>query len=180
MPTVDRESLAYAIRARKHNWRVDVDFEEKAKGLEMPPDRTAEIPARVEQATKGPWKARHSNLHGAPYVGAPGTIGEDAVFVATCSSTKMGMADAEFIAHAREDIPYLLAENRRLREELACQVAPEELRQWKAEVQRLQEENEEWQRQAELATKVITSWTTLARSQLVRAEAAEAKLAEKE
>lgn len=69
-------------------------------------DRLDEIQARVEAATLGSWE--RDQLYGEGFVfGGPG---DDAAKIceAFCS------ADADFIAHAREDVPYLLAEVKRL------------------------------------------------------------------
>ena len=71
------------------------------------PDLDA-IRARAEAATEGPWEAEA--LEGNIVTPTQGTI------VEVYSWTD---ADAEFIAHAREDVPALLAEVEQLRAELA-------------------------------------------------------------
>lgn len=71
--------------------------------------REAEIAARAEKATKGPWSFRpdHSNA----------IYDADGRFVGSAYNGN-GWADGQFIAHAREDIPYLLSQNATLREAL--------------------------------------------------------------
>ncbi len=60
------------------------------------------IRARIDAASKGPWQGGEDGLVWAPRLGDP-----------VSASTEQ--ADAEFIAHARTDIPALLAEVERLR-----------------------------------------------------------------
>ena len=63
--------------------------------------RLAEIRARCEKATKGPW-------HRGPFYLTD--IESRTGRVAECQlMTPQGAEDADFIAHAREDIPALLA-----------------------------------------------------------------------
>lgn len=71
-------------------------------------DRLAEIKARAEKATPGPWedgppawyRGRTNPEHGKRPItaGAEGTL-----------ANVYGAGNAAFVAHAREDIPYLLA-----------------------------------------------------------------------
>lgn len=77
--------------------------------------READIRARADAATEGPWE-----LDQVP------ETGECAVFGGTSRWHPEGhsmvcanahYSDAEFIAHSREDIDYLLAENQRLRQD---------------------------------------------------------------
>jgi uncharacterized small protein (DUF1192 family) len=87
------------------------------------------IRARYEAATPGPWRVEHGRYSGADWlIGSLGTgyfdNGMHFVHITTNrvrASELYGNAsvDAEFIAHAREDIPALLAEVERLRAELA-------------------------------------------------------------
>lgn len=66
-------------------------------------NRIEEIKARCEAATKGPWIKINDQLrHGV----TAGLIGVIHVYD----------EDADFIAHSREDIPFLLAELDRLTE----------------------------------------------------------------
>jgi len=79
-----------------------------------PMTRLDEIAQRAENATKGPWHSPglgevHSDHDHGIYVRVLAPDEPDPVVADLC-----GDADAEFIAHAREDIPYLLAEVRRL------------------------------------------------------------------
>ena len=81
-------------------------------------ERLNEIEARANAATKGPWKPH--------LVDGTLVVGNGGGFVAaTSNSTKGGSyywdweqmeANATFIARARQDVPNLIAEVRRLRE----------------------------------------------------------------
>ena len=73
-----------------------------------------EIKARTEKASRGPWnwqQNRHPNCDGTPWGWIKGPAGN------MCWSGAQSRVDADFIAHAREDIPVLLAEIERLQEE---------------------------------------------------------------
>lgn len=73
-------------------------------------DRVEAIKDRLEKATPGPWEVGRQS--GEPYVrGDKG--GTTVMLFAPCQ-----MEDAELIAHAPEDIRFLLEENKRLREAL--------------------------------------------------------------
>jgi hypothetical protein len=65
------------------------------------------IEARANAATPGPWEAQHS-YDDCWWLGGPEANGPD----------MLPQGDAEFIAHARADVPALVAEVRRLREAL--------------------------------------------------------------
>ncbi|PPQ18177.1 hypothetical protein CV770_17290 [Bradyrhizobium sp. AC87j1] len=72
-------------------------------------DEIGAIKARCEQATAGPWKSfieKRDKLSGSDFVQ---TGGEDVYL------TGATLADQEFIANARQDIPRLIAEIKRLR-----------------------------------------------------------------
>ncbi|MGY1579204.1 hypothetical protein [Streptomyces sp. MN13] len=80
--------------------------------------RLAEITARVEAATPGPWRTDGWEIYQGGEGEAPDLmkwIGE------TCRVDDYDGSrnDADFIAHAREDVPALLAEVQRLKAELA-------------------------------------------------------------
>lgn len=79
----------------------------------------AEIRARCEAATKGPWvECRNGGGDDFLYsidsepTGLP-------IVKADCGVYPPEKEDADFIAHAREDIPKLLAEVERLRKQVA-------------------------------------------------------------
>ena len=78
-------------------------------------DRIAEIRARLEAATPGPWEAvkweDYDHMNG--YVETWDVEGPDH------DGDGNGQQDAEFIAHARDDVPFLLAEIERLSTALA-------------------------------------------------------------
>ena len=85
--------------------------------------RLAEIQARAESATIGPWRVmdRPAELNGRPHVGVEAPHVERWNVVALTGHTgehPMNVPDAEFIAHARDDVPFLLAEVARLRAQL--------------------------------------------------------------
>jgi hypothetical protein len=84
------------------------------------PEQLAEIEDRARSATPGPWASGHKSWAGENAVlsiilnGLPVAIcGEE-----TANTEHPASADAEFIAHARQDVPALVAEVRRLQDEL--------------------------------------------------------------
>ena len=78
-------------------------------------DRLDEIRARAEAATPGPWKQGDINSRGV--ISRFDVYSEHAGYVDVASV--WNSEDRDFMAHAREDIPYLLAEVERLRSLLA-------------------------------------------------------------
>lgn len=93
------------------------------------PSREEAIQARVDAATPGPWwgGGDRSKRGSADRYGLVGRLSDRGTGNAIAVLSGVGMdrvADAEFIAHAREDIPYLLAKNAELRtridQALAC------------------------------------------------------------
>ena len=74
----------------------------------------AAIRQRVEKATEGPWNTGFDYEKNDPIVLAPGYIEHTINYTLTEGGLEHGKADAEFIAHAREDIPALLDEIDRL------------------------------------------------------------------
>lgn len=97
----------------------------------------AAIEARVEASTSGPWEHLTAPAKGDPSTKAEWMAhtlaGDDRLHVLTASGERgyayivpavtgdgpTSAANADFIAHAREDVPTLVAEVRRLREALA-------------------------------------------------------------
>lgn len=78
----------------------------------MDEKRLAEIKARVNAAAPGPWSDITSNSEERKFIWARG------YWLATMHGFWFPMApNAEFIAHARQDVPDLIAEVRRLRNE---------------------------------------------------------------
>jgi hypothetical protein len=68
-----------------------------------------EIKNRCDQATPGPWKSyveKRDGISGSDFIM---TMGEDIYLTGATT------ADQDFIAHARQDIPTLLAEIERLK-----------------------------------------------------------------
>lgn len=89
----------------------------------LPREERDAIRARVDRATEGPW-GHHAHTHGLPSDGPTHVCVFDPedVPVAELDYSSWGERDAEFIAHARTDVPALLdaldaaeAENERLR-----------------------------------------------------------------
>jgi hypothetical protein len=85
-------------------------------------DRIAEIEARTKKATDGPWISIEEIQGGLGQGGhlrllfqAVKASGENLLRL---PSTIRSKHDAAFIAHARQDIPFLLAEHHRLTEAL--------------------------------------------------------------
>ena len=69
----------------------------------------SEIQKRLDAATSGPWKdyiEKRDGISGSDFIM---TEGEDIYLIGGTA------ADYEFVAHARQDIPALLAEVRRLK-----------------------------------------------------------------
>lgn len=91
-------------------------------------DRLQEIKERCEKATPGPWELVLG--HEDPNDACVHVKGSDNTVCYTQCYDCNHRADMAFIAHAREDIPYLLDENDRLRRELerknAVREAPDE------------------------------------------------------
>ncbi|MBE4796163.1 hypothetical protein [Streptomyces caniscabiei] len=86
--------------------------------------RLDEIETRHKAATPGPWTAVElppNEHHPRPayWVNADYTDTDDCRTHETVADCPWRMTDAAFIAHAREDVPALLAEVRRLKDELA-------------------------------------------------------------
>jgi hypothetical protein len=72
-------------------------------------DEMAEIKMRCEKATSGPWKSYlegREKMSGSDFIM---TGGEDIYL------TGATVSDQDFIAHARQDLPQLIAEVERLR-----------------------------------------------------------------
>lgn len=101
-----------------------------AKDEPMSDERLAEIRARAAHATPGPWKCWNAfNLNyamgdrrGQPSrdvamarLGPDASVGVGVTSTIAHGDIRMLSDDAEFIAHAREDIPALLAEVERMR-----------------------------------------------------------------
>jgi hypothetical protein len=91
----------------------------------LSPERLAEIRAREQAATRGPWLA-----YGVPYNGYedPEIANEDAYIAQTVYDSQSGStnhnvdADTLFIAHTRQDIPALLADRDVFRQMVAAEL----------------------------------------------------------
>ncbi|PJT46185.1 hypothetical protein CWI85_34560 [Streptomyces albidoflavus] len=87
-----------------------------AASTALSPEYLAAITARAEAATAGPWCTDGAEIYqGDEYAWDAFWVGE------TCRADEAdgGTVDAAFVAHARTDVPALLAEVERLRAELA-------------------------------------------------------------
>lgn len=84
--------------------------------MTMTTEMIAAIRERAERATPGPWQWEmlRRGVMGADTLVAMAVWGDEV----TEQYIAISDADAEFIAHAREDIPKLLAEIERLQAEL--------------------------------------------------------------
>ena len=90
-------------------------------------DRLTEIKAREAAATKGPWRGVKDGIVSEAVLARAEAAGESFdpdIVVTDCGYYPPRYADAAFIAHAREDVPWLVAEVERLRAELAAKEAP--------------------------------------------------------
>lgn len=79
----------------------------------MDDETLRQIEERAAAATPGPW------AHGAAEGGSWACAGDEAIVTLDGREHGQDVADAEFIAHARQDVPALLTEVRRLRAEVA-------------------------------------------------------------
>ena len=76
-----------------------------------------EIATRLNAATPGPWTSKQEL--GSPIVHVDQPSPKDGTFSILWTAEWATEADAEFIAHAREDVTALLADNQHLRQQLA-------------------------------------------------------------
>lgn len=79
-------------------------------------ERIEAIQGRVDAATSGPWEAHHISERVSCVAGKTKLAD---VFSEAFKDTAGKEANAEFVAHAREDIPFLLDQRRDLKKELA-------------------------------------------------------------
>lgn len=78
-------------------------------------ERLAEIDARAEAATPGPWTTYEWGWMGADEGGAGVCLDTEDLRAIARTIDAGTLGDAAFIAHARADVPALVAEVRRLR-----------------------------------------------------------------
>jgi hypothetical protein len=84
---------------------------------EMKAEEIEEITKRVNQASPGPWKAYwegRDHTSGSSFI----MIGEGSTRLNDFEISGAKEADYDFIAHARQDIPRLLLEIQRLKNQL--------------------------------------------------------------
>lgn len=76
----------------------------------MTPEQIAEIRARAEATTPGPWRARDAEFFQHIILGPGPTdeLGESRPQVVAATQNVGWRSNAEFIAHARTDVPALL------------------------------------------------------------------------
>lgn len=87
----------------------------------MTEDKLAEIEARASSATPGPWLMEHDVWHPVIRQSQFDGFGPIVCREANGDSGLRWHPNADFISHAREDVPALVAEVRRLREALAAE-----------------------------------------------------------
>lgn len=95
-----------------------------------PTDRLTDIAAREQAATPGLWEAEtlpptELHKHPAYWVNTEYTDADGVTTHETVADCPWAEADAQFVAHARQDVPWLLAEVTRLRAALAKYVGKE-------------------------------------------------------
>ena len=79
-------------------------------------ERLAEIEARLEHATPGPWQRSGIRMKlTADCIQVCTLDGSGWIFLPVGKGQPGAIWDAEFVAHARQDVPDLIAEIRRLR-----------------------------------------------------------------
>lgn len=85
----------------------------------MSDDELDEIARRVANASKGPWESfieGRDQFGGDSFIRIGGLSDEEPDMYVTRDLTPAATTDLDFIAHARQDIPRLLAEIHRLRD----------------------------------------------------------------
>jgi hypothetical protein len=118
----------------------------------MDQTRLDAIRARCEAATPGPWNAIDKGNTVPSYAIRHFAVGEKCVNVASGISPKTG--DADFIAHARTDVPDLLDEIERLTAALKLLESDRDAeRKIRLDVEA---EADAWQRRAEAAEPTVT------------------------
>lgn len=125
-PAAEREQHA----SRLHTSHFATCPEGPAKGLHgrgaavaepMTPERLADIRARAENATPGPWGWPHTNALAGNF--ADGFDSEWTLIAAIHDAGPVSPADAAFVAASRTDIPDLLARVGELERDLWRQIA---------------------------------------------------------
>ena len=81
-------------------------------------DRLDQIEARANAATKGPWATYRDGIASPAFVNAPSTAVCEIQSDSFVREPDQGDADGSFIAHARTDVPALVAALRAVMEEI--------------------------------------------------------------
>lgn len=113
------------------------DQAKKEASSPIPDSRITEIRARAEQATPGPWEMHTDrNYYDGPLVdvipagGGDGLLGGPGHYgFGIGDESPQSIADGAFIAHAREDVPYLLSALEA--SEARLKAAEQEIRDWR-------------------------------------------------
>lgn len=126
----------------------------------MTPEQLNEITARHEAATPGPWKHDDGDTWGDYSIYAPNreflaNIGGPIQVIEIVSDTDK--ANAEFIAHARQDIPNLVTEVKRLAAERDT---------WKNDVEGLEDRIIKAQHERDLSQKWAQRWKRFAKHEI--------------
>lgn len=85
----------------------------------MTTEEIAQIERRASEATSGPWESSQMDV-GYGVMTAHAVYGPHCEIHASIADCHLG-CNAAFLAHARDDVPALIAEIRRLREIIAGQ-----------------------------------------------------------
>lgn len=161
----------------------------------LTPERLAEIRDRLFEATPGPWSAanEHGLMDGADPawcvsrmrpgfeamdgtdVDERGRTGGYLYDVAYVETEGRSEADAEFIAHARQDVVELLAEVDRLTADVQWWKDRDECERanWSAVVDRLTADRDHWKGHAEERWHALQSMMLACNEERVRADVAE-------
>jgi hypothetical protein len=81
-------------------------------------EELGEMERRVAAASNGPWESfveGRDHWGGDDFIRVGGLDDEEADMYVMRGTAPAGVADLDFVAHARQDVPRLLAEIRRLR-----------------------------------------------------------------
>lgn len=107
------EGHAWAVKLRR--WADELDTAPTATAPQPAPLDLTEIVIRANEATPGPWHEGHIDTDTCVHIGDYGWVAAGPNRPEYDVDSDQGRADAEFIAHARSDVPELVAEVRRLR-----------------------------------------------------------------
>ena len=123
----NREEHADMVRAMEEALRARTGSGERTECAPIPDDELTVMEGRAEQATRGPWQSfveGRDHWGGDDFIRTGGLDDECPDLYLSHSypnrekPVPAPAEDQDFIAHARQDVPRLVAEVRRLRDEL--------------------------------------------------------------